>query len=222
MATTPFIDIHTHYNSTSADVISVLNINLGNGEIYDETLATCSVGVHPWHIERKYLVQHFFQIEDLAKKENVIAIGEIGLDKMVETPLALQIKVLEQQIEMADFYQKPVIIHCVRAFSELIAAKKKMKSSIPFILHGFNKNEQILSELLQNGFYISIGTALLQTDSNAAKALKLIPTNRLFLETDVKDTPIQGVFLAAANILNIEIEDLKEMVNRNFGNLATW
>jgi TatD DNase family protein len=155
-------------------------------------------------------------MEDLAKKENVVAIGEIGLDKMIETPLDLQIKVLEQQIEIADFYQKPVIIHCVRAFSELIAAKKKMKSDIPFILHGFNKNEQVLAELLQNGFHISLGTALLQADSNAAKALKLIPKDKLFLETDVKDTPIQGVFLAAANILNIEIEALKEIIYRNY------
>jgi TatD DNase family protein len=179
----------------------------------------CSAGIHPWHIERTKLVQQFFLLEDLCKKENVEAVGEIGLDKSIEIDLDLQTRVFEQQIEIADYHQKPIIIHCVRAFYELIAVKKKTKSKVPFIVHGFNKNELVLEELLKNGFYISLGAALLQANSNASQIISLIPNDKLFLETDVKDIPIQTIYLAAAELLGLEIADLKTIIYNNYKNI---
>jgi TatD DNase family protein len=182
-------------------------------------LTACSAGIHPWHIERAKLVQQFFLLEDLCKKENVKAVGEIGLDKSIEIDLDLQTRVFEQQIEIADYHQKPIIIHCVRAFYELITLKKKTKSQVPFIVHGFNKNEMVLEELLKNGFYISLGAALLQANSKARQVIKFIPKEKLFLETDVKDIPIQDIYLAAAEILKIEIIDLQVIIQNNYNNL---
>jgi TatD DNase family protein len=177
------------------------------------------VGIHPWHIDTKQLIGQFFLLEDLCKKENVKAIGEIGLDKSIEIPLELQTRVFEQQIEIADYHQKPIIIHCVRAFYELISIKKRIKTQIPFIIHGFNKNEQVLEELIKNGFYISLGAALLQPESNASQVISLIPSDKLFLETDVKDLPIQQIFLAAADKLQIEMSTLKSTINNNYQHL---
>jgi TatD DNase family protein len=141
------------------------------------------------------------------------------LDKSIEIPLELQTRVFEQQIEIADYHQKPIVIHCVRAFYELIAIKKRVKTQMPFVVHGFNKNEQVLEELLKNGFYISLGAALLRAESNASQVISLIPSERLFLETDVKDLPIQEVYLAAADRLQIEMSTLKSTINHNYHHL---
>lgn len=211
-----FIDIHTHYERQTAEVLSVLNVNLGLNESYRASYEACSVGIHPWHIERTQVVQHFFQLEDICKKENAIAVGEIGLDKTIDMPIELQSRVFEQQIEIADYHQKPIIVHCVRAFSELIALRKRQKTNVPFIVHGFQKNEQILHELLRHDFYISCGASLLIQENQATRTLPLIPTERLFLETDVKNTPIEGVYIAAASILNVELDALCTQISSNF------
>jgi TatD DNase family protein len=219
MQEAPFIDIHTHKNVNNDEVRSLFNVNIASKETWDEDFEVCSVGIHPWHIDTKQLIAQFFLLEDLCKKENVKAIGEIGLDKSIEIPLELQTRVFEQQIEIADYHQKPIIIHCVRAFYELISIKKRVKTQMPFIVHGFNKNEQVLEELLKNGFYISLGAALLQPESNASQVISLIPADKLFLETDVKDLPIQQIFLAAADKLQIEISTLKSTINNNYQHL---
>ena len=49
---------------------------------------------------------------------------------------------------------KPVVIHCVKAYNELILLKKKLKPKVPWVVHGFNQNEQILNALLKNDFFI--------------------------------------------------------------------
>lgn len=210
-----FIDIHTHSSKQLNEIIAVKNIDLGNDEEYDSFIPTCSVGIHPWHIFPTKLVKQFFQLEDLCKEENVVAVGEIGLDKMIETSMDLQTRVLEQQIEIADYYQKPVIIHCVRAYSELIVIKKKTKTNIPFIIHGFNKNEQILQELLKNNFYISIGVGFMQKQ-NALELLNLIPLEKLFLETDMNNTAIQAIYIAVSEKLNISIFEFKRLIEINY------
>lgn len=210
-----FINIHSHFYQESDELITVKNIDLGNHEVYDESIVTCSVGIHPWHISPAHLVRQFFQLEDLCKEENVIAVGEIGLDKLIEIPLELQTKVFEQQIEIADYHQKPIIIHCVRAYSELIAIKKKSGAKVPFIVHGFNKNEQILRDLVKNDFYISIGMGLLQKE-NPKYFLELIPSEKLFLETDMNNTAIQAIYIAVSEYLNIPIIDLQRQIETNY------
>jgi TatD DNase family protein len=217
-----FINFHTHYINNSKDVISILNINLGNNEKWSKDIKACSIGIHPWNIDTKNIVQHFFELEDFTKESNVIAVGEVGLDKSIETPLILQTKVLEQQIEIANYYNKPIIIHCVRAYSELIALKKKMKPHVPLIIHGFNKNLNVLDDLLKNDFYISLGAALLQSNSYAATAIKRIPREKLFLETDSKEVLIQGVYLAAVDILDIDLNILKKTLFENLSNIKKW
>ena len=64
------------------------------------------------------------------KDASCLALGECGLDKKVQTPLDLQQEVFERQLTLAEKYKKPVIIHCVAAFQELIAIKKKLKLSV--------------------------------------------------------------------------------------------
>lgn len=212
----PFIDFHTHFASNETDVLSVLNIDLGAGENWRPELKACSVGIHPWNIRKNDIVSQFLRLEDACKQQNVIAIGEAGLDKMQGPPLEFQSRVFEQQVEMADFYGKPLIVHCVGAYYELLSVRKKMKPSVPFVVHGYNKNVQVLADLVNNGCFISMGTSIIHPAAPSRKVLAEVPSDRLFLETDDKNTPIQGVYLAAAEILQIDLDRLKSTIHDNY------
>jgi TatD DNase family protein len=158
-------------------------------------------------------------IESKLQQKNCLAVGECGLDKRIEIAFDLQQTVFEKQLILAEKYQKPVVIHCVAAFQEVIEIKKKLKISVPMIIHGFSKNEQIAKQLINNGFYISFGKYLLQNqnlETDLEKAFKSIPNDRFFLETDTVEQDIHVVYELAANYKGITIEEIQNQVNKNF------
>ena len=149
----------------------------------------------------------------------VIAIGECGLDRRSPVCIEEQERVLERQVELGEKFRKPLIIHCVKAYSELIAIRKKMKSSIPWIIHGYNNNERILRQLLHCEFYISVGAALSDSRSNAFQLLRMIPAERLFLENDDKTVGIDVIYSVASGILGLTVEELKRVTRDNLKNV---
>ena len=145
------------------------------------------------------------------------------LDKLRGEDLAFQTKAFEAQIRLAQSVSKPVLIHCVRAFNEVINVKKRLNPKIPLVIHGFNKNANVLNELLRRGFFISIGAAILAKNdadtegSSFSKNLLNIPLDRLFFETDdAENVEISTIYEAAAKILDKDINDLKSIVYANF------
>ena len=74
---------------------------------------------------------------------------------------------------------------------------------------------QILRQLLDHGFYISVGAALLNSRSNAFQLLRMIPVGRLFLENDDKEVEISVIYEAASAILGVDVEALKEITRNN-------
>jgi TatD DNase family protein len=208
----PYTDVHTHHIAAN-DVISIYNCGI---ELPPGTEQFVSIGIHPWHI-RKYDIREAF---DLIRKNTFLpgvkAIGECGLDKLSDIPLDEQVNIFEEQIKIAIDLKKPLIIHCVKAFDELIRIKKKSKAIVPFIIHGYNNNEQIAEQLLKNDFYLSFGKALLITDSNAQKVITKINTTQFFLETDDASIPISSIFEKAAELKKISVNDLKEKMMLNF------
>jgi TatD DNase family protein len=107
------------------------------------------------------------------------------------------------------------VIHCVAAFQELIAIKRKLNISIPMLIHGFSKNAQVAKQLLDNGFYISFGKYLL-LNKDLEAVFKSVPNNRFFLETDTVEEGIEAVYELAAKYKGISVEEIQEMVNSNF------
>lgn len=94
-------------------------------------------------------------IEEKLQNQNCLAIGECGLDKRIEMPLEPQISVFEKQLALAEKFGKPVVIHCVAAFQEVIEIKKRLNVKVPMIIHGFSKNIQVADQLINAGFYLS-------------------------------------------------------------------
>jgi TatD DNase family protein len=221
----PFIDIHTHFENTDAAVIAVLNHTqndaffIANTETQNskpKTQNPKSVGLHPWFLTKDNFENDFKKLSQYIENQEIIALGECGLDRLKGEDLAFQTPAFEAQIRLAESVQKPVIIHCVKAYNEVISLKKKLKPTIPLIIHGFNQNETILKELVKNGFYISLGAAVLKEDSNAAKYISQIPLNQLFFETDDKEVSIIAIYEKSAELLGMDLEVLKSLVFQNF------
>lgn len=179
-----------------------------------------SLGIHPWFIAQQDIEQAFKLIVQHAHNPNMLAIGECGLDKCIALAQDRQIETFLRQIELAKTLNKPLIIHCVRAFNELIQLKKACKADQAWIVHGFNGKADLAYQLLRQGFHLSLGKVLLNPASNASRVLPQIPLERVFLETDAAaDISINEIYLAAATILNLDITILRQQIHSNFSNV---
>ena len=210
----PFVDIHTHFPKTDKNVISIQNFSQNEWKnlFYTEGGHFASVGLHPWFLTKENNEKDFEKLTQLIENQNIIAIGECGLDKLRGESLDFQINIFTKQIQLAESIQKPVIIHCVRAFNEVIALKKKLKPTIPMIIHGFNKNETVLKELIKNGFYVSIGAVLLRGSENFKKTVLQMPTERLFFETDDQNIDVQQIYEAYCKAADMKLNNLKSII----------
>src|SRR5665648_61181 len=151
-------------------------------------------------------------------QENMLALGECGMDRSIPTDFALQKMYFKEQIHIAEKYHKPLIIHCVRAYSDLMKFKKESKSDIPWIIHAYRGNQETTLSLIKHGFYFSVGEQLLK-DESKHPILRIIPVERLFLETDNREISIKKIYLLAAQILKIDEEVLTEAIFNNFKTL---
>lgn len=175
-----------------------------------------SAGIHPWYINENNQKNQLEKLAKLAKYQDIKLIGECGLDRLKGSPLPLQEEVFIKQIRIAEEVKKPLIIHCVKCFNELISIKKIVRPKVPMILHGFNNNFHIAQAILERGFYVSLGTALLNENSNAAHLLPKIPLDKLFLETDDKETPIIEIYEKASFLLKMPIDKLIDTIFANY------
>lgn len=207
-----FFNLHTHSFTNNSDILELVNQYPWD---FRENIPNYSIGIHPWYIDESRVEADLNIIEKKLQLKECLALGECGLDKRIEIPLALQIQVFEKQIALAEKYKKPLVLHLVAAFDEVIEIKNRLKISVPIIIHGFSKNKQVAKQLLDNGFYISFGKYLIKNPEMEA-VFKSIPNDKFFLETDTINETVEEVYQLAAKYKNIKIEDVIEIVNSNF------
>ncbi|SEM60330.1 TatD DNase family protein [Chryseobacterium taichungense] len=170
-----------------------------------------SIGIHPKDIDSSAIEKQFHWLESHIT-EKCVAIGECGLDSFVDIDQKIQEKVFLRQIKFANEVKKPIIIHCVRKFYEIISFKKYAKQ--PMIIHGFNKKESIARDLLKNNFYLSFGKAVLYNLS-LQNTLKITPLDKIFLETDNDDFDIRELYLKVSELKGISLESLNVQILEN-------
>lgn len=207
-----FINLHTHSFTNETSVYEVVNQYPWE---FQESIPNYSIGIHPWYIDEDRIEKDLACIEEKLASINCIALGECGLDKRIEIPLEKQLEVFKAQLALVQKTNKPVILHCVAAYQEVIAVKKEMNIQNPMIIHGFSKNEQVAQSLLDNGFYLSFGKYLLR-NPELESVFEKIPRNRFFLETDTIEETIVQVYEKASEIKKIPIDALKQIVKSNF------
>ena len=220
-----FFNNHTHINSYSlqhdkqlAKAIISLDISLPKEQFHmlnninKNSLFT--IGIHPWNCHVVNIDSFFSFITEHA--QSIIGIGECGLDKLSKVDFDLQEEVFVEQIKIANKINKPLIIHCVKAFNELINCLNLNDNKVPVIIHGFNNNENIARVMVNEGFYFSFGKALLGYESNAAKAIKNVGRKNFFLETDDADISIKYIYKKASELLGIDEDIIKQQIQSNF------
>lgn len=204
-------NLHTHSFTNNPAISEV--VNRYPYEAVD--VPHYSTGIHPWHIDIDKLDEHLAIIETRLQDPNCLALGECGLDKRIEIPLEIQVDVFEKQLLLAKKYKKPVILHLVAAFQELVEVKNRLQPGVPMIVHGFSKNAQVANQLLDNGFYLSFGKYLLR-NPELGDVFAGVPDNRFFLETDTIEEGLEEVYKKAALARNINIDALAQIVSTNF------
>jgi TatD DNase family protein len=212
------LNFHTHRQLQPANGKAIVNIIVGE----DESIVAdgwFSAGLHPWYFDEHDFENRLTALEALAADPNVKLIGECGLDRLRGVSLDVQEFVFEKQIKLAEKLNKPMVVHCVKCFSELLAIKKRLSPQVPLVIHGFNNKLQLGLQLQEAGFYFSLGAAILHPDSNAATFLNHISANRLFLETDDSEIGIEAVFNAAASIRKTTLNHLKDTIFANWVSL---
>lgn len=206
-----YFNLHTHHYTGDAEILELVNQ-------YPDEFAPVqyySVGIHPWRIVPERLEADLELIESKLTDKHCLALGECGLDKRIEIPLETQIDVFEKQLQLAEKYRKPVVLHLVAAFQELIEIKDRLNVSVPMVIHGFSKNGQVAKQLLDNGFYLSFGKYLLR-NPELESVFRSVPDDRFFLETDMIDETIRDVYNLAAHYKNISLEKLHNIISENF------
>lgn len=218
-----YINLHTHARNEGNEVIAIVNHYPEDGALPDNGFF--SVGHHPWKVEDywKKIMQFGFddlelrEMQAIASSPQVIAIGECGLDRAITTDMGLQKMFFLKQILISEQIQKPLIIHCVRAYEEIMALRKATKPKMPWILHSFKGNVQTQSALLKfEGIYFSFGKWLFQEKSDVPSTFALLPIDRCFLESDTTDFKMEEVYQKASEISGYTLEQLKAQIYQNF------
>jgi TatD DNase family protein len=205
-------NLHTHQYTNQENILEMVNQYPWE---FDEKVPFYSIGIHPWYINESRLESDLQLINEKLSLSNCLALGECGLDKRIEIPFEIQKKVFKTQILLAEKFQKPLVLHCVAAYQEIIQIKKEQNVTVPMIIHGFSKNKQTAKQLLDNGFYFSFGKYLLR-NPELKTVFQSVPNDRFFLETDTVEESLEEVYALAANYKNIEIEELKSIIKTNF------
>jgi TatD DNase family protein len=211
----PYFDIHCH-SAQPMHEYEIRSLNTHEFNPADTQSGFYTLGLHPWFIDRQDCQVALEKIIAVQDDPNMLGIGESGLDKAIDIDLAVQLEVFNSQIALAEKFHKPLIIHCVRAYNELLQCKKHSHNAVPWIIHGFTGKPELARQLVRQGFYLSFGQALLHGNANLCKVLSETPLEKLFLETDAAEISIRDIYAAAAKILGLELEKLQQQLLSNF------
>ena len=225
----PFVNIHTHSHIDNKDIIEIQNIDADDIANIDVS-RFYSISIHPWVVcqqstdNSQQLLSKLSQFLRYSDSHFFKAIGECGLDRAWNGErgagtgnFEIQKEVFVKQIELSEQYSKPLIIHAVRTYPDIITIRKKTKAKQAWIIHGFQGNEQSAEQLLKHDrVYLSLGEVLFRNEEKSRRVLQTIPSERLFLETDVAEKNIIEVYEKAALLSGVEIEKLRSDIFDNF------
>lgn len=187
----------------------------------------CAAGVHPESVDTN--PENYLSIvEAFAAQPKTKAIGEIGLDYHYEGYCReKQIRLFEEQLELAKQLELPVIIHSRDAWDDTLSILKNQRPNA--VVHCFSGSAEMAREVLKLGLYVGFtGVLTFKNAKKALKALAEVPMDRLLLETDcpyMAPEPFRGkrcdssmiAFTAAkaAEIKGLDVQELINITNEN-------
>lgn len=190
-------------------------------------------GIHPSDIA-DFKEEDYLELEEIIKQEEVCAVGEIGLDyHWHKDNKEEQRKAFLRQIDLANKYNKPVLIHTRDAIEETFTILEKHPVNRKGIMHCYSSSWEMAQRFIKLGFYISLGGPV--TFKNAVEPKRVasnVPLDRLFVETDspfLAPTPFRGkrnepmyvryTYEAIAQLKGIDVDVLIEACQKNYQTL---
>lgn len=218
---TPYLDIHTHRNLGHANMQYIYDLRTSEMSHYQPDQfghSMLSAGIHPWYLLESTMTSQIGLVDALASQSSIKLIGECGLDKLRGPSLSVQSTAFRELINLAHKHGKPLLIHCVRAYDELIRISREQPIQVPAIIHGFNKSPQLAASMIKHGFLLSFGEPIFRPSSHAATSL--IDTyhsgHPFFLETDGSTRSIEDIYQQASYLLKISTDQLKDVIFANW------
>ncbi len=211
-----YINIHTHGGKSSPGIFIVESLMAHEGlQPLDIPGTVFSYGIHPWFLNEGNSGEMLNRVRDNSGLSSVVALGEAGFDKLRGPSPDLQYKIFSEQVKIAEALSKPVFIHCVRAWDELLAAHKKLRPKNKWIIHGFRGSRELAAQLISKGFYLSFWFDFI-IRPESSDLIRSLPVNRIFLETDGADIDLRKIYDKVAADLGITVEELIRIIHGNF------
>ena len=195
-----------------------------------------SIGLHPWYVAQRK-DNWFFTLSESARAHRC-GIGEVGLDRWIEGyDLPAQEEVFVRQLALAADLNRPLSIHCLKAWGRLleILSVEKLPST-GFLLHSYGGPAEMVEKFVELGAYFSFsGYFAHPRKEKQRNVFKRVPLDRLLIETDAPDMPLpaelcefslgtelnhpanlRAVYKFAAEFLDLQPHPLSARVEKNF------
>ena len=191
---------------------------------YEFIYTTCGLSPNDIPQTEEELWKDIDKIKKLVKEnleyKKIVAIGEIGLDYYWEKDnerRELQKKAFVKQIELANDFNLPIVIHTRDAVMDTIEILKKNKVNKKGVFHCCPLNRELVKEALKLDFYISFaGPITFKNSKNANEIIQMVPDDKILIETDspyLSPEPLRGKRNDSRNVKYIakKIADVKEL-----------
>lgn len=198
------LDIHTHVVPAPSCAVR----SLMAGEEVPSGEGLFSVGIHPWQTAECSAALPD-EVRRALMLPLVVALGEVGLDRLRGAALDVQAALFHSQALMAEEAGKPVVIHCVRAWAELLALHRELRPSVPWVVHGFRGGAALARQLCGSGMMLSFGARF------NAEALASVPDEFLLAETDEWTGGIESVIGCMAETRGKDYDAMCDIVAGN-------
>lgn len=241
-----YIDIHAHLDrlenidrvieeakKSGVKKIITCGIDLQSNKISKELCkypeVQCIMGLHPLDTEKNPHEKEIIQFIE-KNKDEIIGIGEIGIDLKEKTNFEQQKNIFEKMIKLAIKLDKPVLVHSRKAEQQCIEILEKLKAK-KVIMHCYSGRKNTLKIIQENNWFISIPASIKYNEQFQLFA-KLMPLENIFCETDspflhpdrkLKNTPknVVEAYKKIAEIKNIPIKKVEKQIEDNFKKLFT-
>ena len=204
------------------------NIKLAN----DYSFVYTTAGISPNDLKENWK-DEIHELENLISLNlnsgKLLAVGEIGLDYHYDTDKKIQNRAFSMQIDIANKFDLPIVIHTRDAVMDTITMLKNKNVNKKGIFHCCPFNRELVKEALKLGFYISIaGPVTFKNSKNADEIIEMVPLDRILIETDspyLAPEPVRGTinnsknlkYIAEkiANVKNITLDQIAQITYEN-------
>ncbi|MBN1864815.1 MAG: TatD family hydrolase [Victivallales bacterium] len=207
-------NLHRHYPAKNAGQNAIVSFDVSESSLAETWPGMFSIGLHPWNIVTTDTEKAMATVAEFAEKDNCVALGECGLDRLKGPGMKIQSEIFSHHVHIAESLSKPVVVHCVRAYPELIAIRKKLRCELPWVAHRFTGNIETASQLISHGIMLSFGPEL-RSSQKLRDVFARIPADNVFVETDDSPVDVEDIYSLAAKIKKIPTVDLKKIILQN-------